>query len=78
MASRWALHPATLLSLADAVLDGKPLLNGPRQMAHVIEFIEKVWVSAASGKRVELTTDYTPPSWDALPMEVREDRFGLA
>ena len=76
--SRWALHPATLLSLADAVLDGKPLLNGPRQMAHVIEFIEKVWVSAESGKRVELTTDYTPPSWDALPMEVREDRFGLA
>ncbi|MCH8235489.1 MAG: Gfo/Idh/MocA family oxidoreductase [Chloroflexi bacterium] len=76
--SRWAMHPATLLSLADAVLDGKPLLNGPRQLAHVIEFIEKVWVSAESGERVNLTSDYTPPPWDALPMEVREDRFGLA
>lgn len=76
--SRWALHPATLLSLADAVLDGKPLLNGPRQMAHVIEFIEKVWVSAESGQRVDMTSDYTPPTWDALPVETRLDKFGLA
>jgi len=76
--TRWALHPATLLSLADAVLDGKPLLNGPRQLAHVIEFIEKVWVSAESGQRVDMTTGYTPPSWDELPVEVRDDKFGLA
>jgi predicted dehydrogenase len=76
--TRWALHPATLLSLADAVLDGKPLLNGPRQLSHVIEFIEKVWRSAESGQRVDMTSDYTPPSWDALPVEVRDDKFGLA
>ncbi|MDA1258206.1 MAG: Gfo/Idh/MocA family oxidoreductase [Chloroflexi bacterium] len=76
--SRWALHPATLLSLADAVLDGKPLLNGPRQLAHVIEFMEKVALSAESGQRVYMTTDYTPPRWDELPLEIRQDRFGLA
>ena len=76
--TRWALHPATLLSLADAVLDGKPLLNGPRQLAHVIEFIEKVWISAESGQRVDMTSDYTPPTWDALPVETRDDKFGLA
>jgi predicted dehydrogenase len=76
--TRWGLHPATLLSLADAVLDGKPLLNGPRQLAHVIEFIEKVWVSAESGQREDMTSDYTPPSWDALPVETRDDKFGLA
>lgn len=76
--SRWALHPATLLSLADAVLDGKPLLNGPRQLAHVADFIERVTESAAHGRRVDMTTDYTPPSWAELPLEVRDDRFGLA
>ena len=57
----WALHTVTLLSLADAVLDGKPLLNGPCQLAHVIEFLEKVWVSTESGQRVDMTSDYTPP-----------------
>ena len=34
--SAWAEHPSTLLSLADAVLDGKPLLNTPRHMTHVM------------------------------------------
>ena len=33
--SAWSEHPSTLLSLADSVLDDKPLLNGPRHMAHV-------------------------------------------
>jgi len=27
---------------------------------------------------VDMTSDYTPPSWDALPVEVRDDKFGLA
>jgi predicted dehydrogenase len=76
--SRWAEHPSTLLSLADAVLDGKPLLNGPRQMAHVIEFIEKVWVSAESGRRVDMTTPYEPPTWDELPLERPEHKMGGA
>ena len=69
MSSRWAQHPATLLSLADAVLDGKPLLNGPRHIAHVVEIMEKTWESAESGRALDLKTTFRVPDWEELPFE---------
>ena len=67
--SRWAKHPSTLLSLADAVLDGKPLVNGPRHMAHVVEVIEKTWIAAESRQTVDLTTTFPIVSWKDLPID---------
>ena len=67
--SRWAKHPSTLLSLADAVLDGKPLVNGPRHMAHVVEVIEKTWIAAESRQTVDLTTTFPMVSWKDLPID---------
>lgn len=68
--SEWSQHPSTLLSLADAVLDGKPLPNSPRHMAHVIEIMEQTWVAAESRSTVDLTTTFRAPDWQELPLEV--------
>ncbi|MCH7802294.1 MAG: Gfo/Idh/MocA family oxidoreductase [Chloroflexi bacterium] len=73
--SRWAKHPSTLLSLADAVLDGKPLVNGPRHMAHVVEVIEKTWTAAESRQTVDLTTTFPMVSWEDLPFETRTTKL---
>ncbi len=69
MNSRWAQHAATLLSLADAVLDGKPLLNGPRHSAHVVEIMEKTWESARLRRPLDLKTTFRVPHWEELPLE---------
>lgn len=65
--SAWAHHASTLLSLADAVLEGKPLVNDPRQMVHVIEIIEKTWVASESRRAVDMSTTFLVPSWEELP-----------
>ena len=65
--SAWAHHASTLLSLADAVLEGKPLVNDPRHMVHVIEIIEKTWVASESRRAVDLSTTFRVPSWEELP-----------
>ncbi len=67
--SRMSKHPSTLLSLADAVLDGKPLVNGPRHMVHVVEVIEKTWLAAKTRQTVDLTTTFPMVSWEDLPFE---------
>ena len=67
--SRMTKHPSTLLSLADAVLDGKPLVNGPRHMAHVVEVIEKTLLAAETRQTVDLTTTFPMVSWEDLPFE---------
>ena len=67
--SAWAHHAATLLSLADAVLDNKRLNNGPRHMAHVVEVMEKTWESAKLRKSLDLTTSFDVPDWEDLPFE---------
>ena len=64
--SVWAEHASTLLSLADAVLDGKPLVNSPRHMAHVIEVMER----PGSRQTVDLTTTFRVPSWEEIPLDV--------
>lgn len=74
--SAWAEHPSTLLSLADAVLDDKPLLNGPRHMAHVIEIMEKARQSSETRQAVDLTTTFRMPDWSELPLHV--ERPGLS
>ena len=67
--SRWAKHSSTLPSLADAVLDGKPLVTGPRHMAHVVEVIEKTWIAAESRQTVDLATTFPMVSWKDLPID---------
>ena len=74
--SDWSLHPSTLLSLADAALDGKPLLNGPRHMAHVIEVMEQTWAAAEQRKTVDLTTTFRIPSWEELPLDEGGPKLG--
>ncbi|MCI0439508.1 MAG: Gfo/Idh/MocA family oxidoreductase, partial [Chloroflexi bacterium] len=73
--SVWAHHASTLLSLADAVLDGKPLPNQPRHMAHVVEIMEKTWESARLRETVDLTTTFRVPSWEELPFEADTRRM---
>ena len=67
--SPWAQHASTLLSLADAVLDGRPLPNDPRQMVHVVEIIEKAWEAAESRRTLDLTTTFEVSSWEDIPLE---------
>ena len=67
--SAWTEHASTLLSLADAVLDGKPLPNGLEQTVHMIEILEKTWVAAESRKTVDMSTTFQPPSWESIPLE---------
>ena len=67
--SRLSKHPSTLLSLADAVLDDEPLVNGPRHMAHVVEVIEKTWVASETRQTVDLTTTFPMVSWEEMPFE---------
>ena len=62
-----ANHAYTLISLADTVLDGKPLVNGPRHMAHAVEIMEQTWIAAAERRTVDLTTTFPRYSWQELP-----------
>jgi predicted dehydrogenase len=65
----WSLHPCTLLHLAEVVLDGKKLLTGPEQSAHVVEIVEKVSQAAAEKREVELTTSFNMLSSADLPLD---------
>lgn len=65
----WSLHPCTLLHLAEVVLDGKKLLTGPQQSAHVVEVIEQVSRAAAEKREIELTTTFEPLTSDDLPLD---------
>lgn len=69
--SAWAAHPATLLHLAEVVLEGKKLLTGPRHMAHIVEIMEKTWEAADTGREVELETTFAPCASTDLPL-IRE------
>ena len=62
-------HASTLLSLADAVLDGRPLPNGLEQTVHMVEILEKTWIAAESRETVDLSTTCQPPSWESIPLE---------
>lgn len=65
----WSVHPSTLLHLAEVVLDGRPLLTGPQQSAHIVEIIEKATQAAEEKREVELTTKFVRVTSDDLPLD---------
>ena len=50
-----------IMQLVDLVRDDTPTVATPEHARHVIEIIEKGYMSAATGQTQLLTTDFTPP-----------------
>jgi hypothetical protein len=48
--------------MADAIVDGRPHRASAEQAAHVVEILEAAAASMADGgRRVEVTTSFSPP-----------------